>query len=312
MIWFDNDESWGTTSYQMQKLFMNNVGDRVVPSTVSGKVAQPTPIPGRIGLSTWSTAARFDDVKVTSPDGTALYADDFSDGNADGWTSLANRGTWAVTDGAYVQSSTSAQDTLVAAPAFGSSDYDLSLKATKTAGAEGFLIAFGVKDSGNFYWWNLGGWNNTLGAVEKATGGAKETLLSKANTITTGQTYDIKVQVRGTKVTLLLDGQEWGSFDDGQVTEPFAQVVTRDDRTGELIVKIVNAQDTAALTKVDLGRLKVAPTARMTVLTGDPGEQNTRSAEPILPVTTTVSGIGSTFTRLLPADSVTFLRLKTR
>jgi hypothetical protein len=50
----------------------------------------------------------------------------------------------------------------------------------------------------------------------------------------------------------------------------------------------------------------------MTVLTGDPGEQNTRSAEPILPVTTTVSGIGSTFTRLLPADSVTFLRLKTR
>jgi alpha-L-arabinofuranosidase len=312
MIWFDNDESWGTTSYQMQKLFMNNVGDRVLPSTVSGKVAQPTPIPGRIGLSTWSTAARYDDVKVTSPDGTVLYADDFNDGNADGWTSLASRGTWAVTDGAYVQSSTSAQDTLVAAPSFDSSDYDLSLKATKTAGAEGFLIAFGVKGSGDFYWWNLGGWNNTQGAVEKATNGAKETLLTKANTITTGQTYDIKVQVRGTKVTLLLDGQVWGSFDDGAVAEPFAQVVTRDDRTGEVIVKIVNAQDTPALTKVDLGGLKVAPTAKMIVLTGDPGEQNTRSAEPILPVTSTVGGIGSTFTRLLPADSVTFLRLKTR
>jgi alpha-L-arabinofuranosidase len=312
MIWFDNDESWGTTSYQTQKLFMNNVGDRVVPSTVTGKVAQPTPIPGRIGLSTWSTAARFDDVKVTAPDGTALFSDDFSDGNADGWTSLANRGSWAVTDGAYVQSSTSAQDTLVAAPAVNTSDYDLSLKATKTAGAEGFLIAFGVKDSGNFYWWNLGGWNNTQGAVEKATNGAKETLLTKPNTITTGKTYDIKVQVRGTKVTLLLDGQEWSSFDDGKVTEPFAQVVTRDTGTGELIVKIVNAQDTPALTKVDLGKLKVAPTARMTVLTGDPGEQNTRSAEPILPVTTTVSGISSSFTRLFPADSVTFLRLTTR
>ena len=36
MIWFDNDESWGTTSYQVQKLFMNNVGDRVVPSTATG------------------------------------------------------------------------------------------------------------------------------------------------------------------------------------------------------------------------------------------------------------------------------------
>ena len=25
-------QSWGSTSYQVQKLFMNNVGDRVVPS----------------------------------------------------------------------------------------------------------------------------------------------------------------------------------------------------------------------------------------------------------------------------------------
>ena len=36
LIWFDNDESWGSTSYEMQKLFMNNVGDQVVPSTATG------------------------------------------------------------------------------------------------------------------------------------------------------------------------------------------------------------------------------------------------------------------------------------
>ena len=53
-------------------------------------------------------------------------------------------------------------------------DYDLTLKATKKSGAEGFLVAFGVKDTGNYYWWNLGGWNNTQGAVEKAVGGGKE------------------------------------------------------------------------------------------------------------------------------------------
>ena len=38
--------------------------------------------------------------------------------------------------------------------------------------------------------------------------------------------------------------------------EPFAQVVTRDNRTGELIVKVVNAQDTPALTKINLGGLQ--------------------------------------------------------
>jgi hypothetical protein len=56
MIWFDNDESWGSTSYQVQKLFMNNVGDRVVPSRSTGKVVQPKPITGAVGLSTWATA----------------------------------------------------------------------------------------------------------------------------------------------------------------------------------------------------------------------------------------------------------------
>ena len=35
MIWFNNHASWGSASYEMQKLFMTNVGDHVVPSTAS-------------------------------------------------------------------------------------------------------------------------------------------------------------------------------------------------------------------------------------------------------------------------------------
>ncbi|XVU25135.1 alpha-L-arabinofuranosidase C-terminal domain-containing protein [Actinoplanes sp. CA-054009] len=311
LIWFDADESWGTTSYQTQKLFMNNVGDRVVPSSVTGAVVQPKPIAGRVGLSTWATAARYDDVKVTGADGTVLFSDDFADGDADGWTSLSNRGTWAVQDGAYVQSDTAATNTMVAAATdITATDYDITLKATKTAGAEGFLIPFGIKDSDNWYWWNLGGWNNTQGAIEKASGSAdaKEQLLTRPDTVVTGQTYDLTIQVRGTKVTLIRDGEVWGTFDDDKVTEPFAQVITEDGR--DLIVKVVNARDEPALTKVDLDGIKVASTGRMTVLTGDPGEQNTRSAEPIQPVTSTVRGLDSTFTREFPANSITFLRLR--
>ncbi|WP_433825586.1 alpha-L-arabinofuranosidase C-terminal domain-containing protein [Actinoplanes sp. CA-015351] len=312
MIWFDNDESWGSTSYQVQKLFMNNVGDRVVPTTATGNVLQPKPITGAIGLSTWRTAATYDDVTVTRPDGTVLYSDDFNDGNADGWSSVTNRGNWAVTNGAYTQTTTDTEDTMVKAATIGESDYDYTLKATKTAGAEGFLVAFGIQETGQFYWWNLGGWNNTQGAVEKGITSAKEQILTKPNTVTTGKTYDLKIQVRGTKVTLFLDGVEWAGFDDNKVTEPFAQVVTEDTTSGELIVKVVNAQDTPAITTVDLAGRKVARTARMTVISGDPGELNTRSAEPILPVTSTVHGIGSTFTREFAPNSVTFLRIKTR
>jgi hypothetical protein len=52
--------------------------------------------------------------------------------------------------------------------------------------------------------------------------------------------------------------------------------------------------------------------ARMTVVTGDPGEQNTRTAEPIQPVTTTVDGIRSAFTWTFAPYSVTFLRIRTK
>ncbi len=313
MIWFDNDESWGTTSYEVQKLFMNNVGDRVVPTRASGKVAQAQPVTGAIGLSTWSTAAAYDDVQVTTPDGEVLFRDDFSDGDAAGWTPLANRGTWSVADGRYVQTDVAANDTLVRGAEITASDYDLTLKATKTAGREGFLIAFGVKDSGNFYWWNLGGFNNTRSLVEKATAGGKETLANlDGHSIVTGQTYDVRVQVRGTTVTLFLDGVELSRFTDDQVAEPFAQVVTEDDRTGDLIVKVVNAQSTPAVTEVDLGSRRVGNRAQMTVLSGDPEEQNTRSAAPVKPVVSTVTGIGSTFTRTFAPNSVTFLRIPTK
>ncbi|WP_337061359.1 alpha-L-arabinofuranosidase C-terminal domain-containing protein [Kineococcus sp. G2] len=313
MIWFDNDESWGSTSYQVQKLFMNNVGDHVVPSRSTGKVAQVKPITGAVGLSTWSTSAMYDDVEVTSPDGEVLFGDDFSDGNADGWTPLANRGSWSVTDGAYAQSDVTANDTLVKGPDITATDYDISLKATKTAGSEGFLVAFGVKGSDDYYWWNLGGWNNTRTVVEKATGGAKETIFAEeGHSLETGRTYDLKISVRGAKVDLYLDGELFGSFADDAVTEPFAQVVTKDEATGDLLVKVVNAQDVPAVTRIDLGGARVKSKALMTVISGDPQAQNTRSAEPVKPVTSTIKGVSSEFTRTFPANSVTVLRIATK
>ncbi len=186
------------------------------------------------------------------------------------------------------------------------------MRATKKSGKEGFLVAFGVKDTGTYYWWNLGGWNNTRSAVEQATDGGKSTLVSKAGSIETGRAYDIDVKVRGRQVTLYLDGQEWGGFTDDKPAEPFRQIVTRDDRTGELIVKVVNAQDTAARTAVDLGGAKVASKARVTTLAAGQDAVNTETDAPVTPVTSTFSGVASEFTYTFPANSVTFLRIAQR
>ncbi|MFF7813377.1 alpha-L-arabinofuranosidase C-terminal domain-containing protein [Streptomyces sp. NPDC007945] len=308
MIWFDNNRSWGSTSYEVQKLFMNNTGDRVVPSRASTTPSVSGPITGAVGLSTWATSAAYDDVEVTAANGATLLKDDFSAG-ATRWTPAAGRGTWAVKDGAYAQTDEAAEDTLVTAGDPGWQDYDLKVRATKKSGKEGFLVAFGVRDTGNHYWWNLGGWGNTRSAVEKAVDGGKQTLLEQPTTIETGRTYDIRVQVRGRQVTLYLDGQRWGSFTDDKAAEPFRQVVTRDK--GDLIVKVVNAQASAARTSIDLGTSKVAPTARVTTLEGAPDAVNSADASPVRPRESILEGVGRTFTYTFPAHSVTFVRIKT-
>ncbi|WP_432482057.1 alpha-L-arabinofuranosidase C-terminal domain-containing protein [Kineococcus esterisolvens] len=310
MIWFDGDESWGSASYEVQKLFMTNVGDRVVPSTATGGEVPAEPIAGGVGLSTWRTAARYDDVRVTTPGGEVLFSDDFSDGDGK-WSPVTGTGEWSVTGGAYVQSDTTAENTLVRTPDLGVTDYDVSLTATKTAGDEGFLVGFGV-DGDDYYWWNLGGWNGTQDAVEKTTDGAKEVLLVRPGTIETGRTYDLRVEVRGTSAAMYVDGELWGTITDDAATQEFSQVVTRDDDTGELIVKVVNNGDEPARTRVDLGAEPARPTARMTVIAGDPQAENTRESQPVAPETSTVHGIERVFTREFPAHSVTFLRIPTR
>ncbi|WP_371568747.1 MULTISPECIES: alpha-L-arabinofuranosidase C-terminal domain-containing protein [Streptomyces] len=310
LIWFNNHASWNSANYEVQKLFMTNVGDRVVPSTATGTPSLLAPITGAVGLSTWATTAAYDDVRVTGADGNTLLTDDFS-GGASQWTHTGG-GSWSVQDGQYVQTDVTAENTMVSAGDPSWHDYDLKAKATKKAGKEGFLVAFGVKDTGNYYWWNIGGWNNTQTAVEQAVDGGKSTLISKAGSVETGRAYDIDVKVRGRQVTLYLDGQEWGSFTDDKPAEPFRQVVTRDQKTGDLIVKVVNAQNAAARTAIDLGGAKVASRARVTTLAAGPDAVNSETSTAVAPVKSTFDGVAGKFSYTFPANSITFLRIRQR
>ncbi|OLZ72921.1 alpha-N-arabinofuranosidase [Streptomyces sp. IMTB 2501] len=310
LVWFNNHASWGSANYEVQKLFMNNVGHQVVPSRATTTPNVSGPITGAVGLSTWNTSAAYDDVKVTAADGSTLFSDDFS-GDASKWTHTGT-GSWSVQDGQYVQTDTTAQNTMVSAGDPTWHDYDLHVKATKKAGQEGFLVAFGVKDTGNYYWWNIGGWNNTRTAVEQAVDGGKSTLISRPGSVDTGRAYDIDIKVRGRQVTLSLDGQQWGGFTDDKPAEPFRQVVTRDAKTSELIVKVVNDQSSAARTAIDLGGAEVASRARVTTLAAAPDAVNSETTTAVAPVTSTFTGVADRFTYTFPANSITFLRIRQR
>ncbi|MEV0820799.1 alpha-L-arabinofuranosidase C-terminal domain-containing protein [Nonomuraea rubra] len=307
LIWFDNDQAYGSPSYHVQRLFSTNVGERVVPSTFEGETRPVEDIKGAIGLGAWNTAVRYDDVKVTAADGTVLLSDDFSAG-AGAWT--PGQGTWAVQDGAYAQTA-QVEDARSTAGSADWSNYTIELTARKTAGAEGFLVMFGVRDTGNFYWWNVGGWNNTQSAIEKAVNGGKSSIATSSTTVETGRDHHLKVQVSGRRITTWLDGQQVNDFVDSSRVEPLYQVVSRDGRS--VTLKVVNAQDTAVRSSVDLGSARFRPSATVTSLTGAPSDTNS-IADPdrVAPVRRQVNGFSSAFTYDFPAHSVTFIELTER
>ncbi len=309
MMWFDNDESWGSVNYYTQKMFMTNVGDEVVPSTHVGPEANAPDLSGGVFLSTWATQAAYDDVKVTdTATGEVLFADTFAD--ASQWETVA--GDWTVVDGEYVQSSTAEDARTLITGAYDRdwSNYTVELTARKLGGNEGFLVGFAAGAPDEFYWWNIGGWGNTRQALERANGARQgEVAAVEGHSLQTGRDYQVRVEVDGRTIRMYLDGQLQMTY-----TEPVAktlyQVVTRDAETGELVVKVVNPTATTARTAVSVEGVEVAGNVGVTEMVAAPSATNTK-ANPtnVVPVMRVFEGGGSSFSYDFPASSITFLRL---
>ena len=89
---------------------------------------------------------------------------------------------------------------------------------------------------------------------------------------------------------------------------------TRDSKTGEIFLKLVNPQATAEPLKIEItGVAKLASSASAITLTGNLDDSNTiTQPRNIVPVTTTVRGVKSGFTYTLPPHSIVVLKLKGR
>lgn len=311
-IWYDNTTSWVSPDYWVQQMFSTNKGDEIVPSTQTGGLMSNPPISGGVFLSTWNTAARFDNVKVTGADGSTLFSDGFAD--ASQWQ--RQTGTWSATGGVYAQTATNVTDARsIVTGAYGKdwTNYSFEVDATKTAGSEGFLLGFGATGSNSFYWWNLGGWGNTRMALQKATGGsANEVAAKEGVSVTTGKTYHLKVQITGRKIQLFQDGVLMISYDDASTQQELFNVVSRDSATGDIVVKMVNASDRTQSTTVNLNGVKVRDTGTQTVLAAAKSATNSKAApSAVAPVTQTVSGLSDSSVHDLAPWSVTFLRMHT-
>ena len=303
LINYDSTRAYGIPSFYVQQMFAANRGDVLLPVEVAADTVTET-IKGGIGVGTWLTQAEFKDMKVTRGNET-LFAADLASGTK-GWKLLGG-GEWKVQDGALRQSG-SRENIRAVAGNKDWADYTYSLKARKLGGAEGFLILFGVRDDNQKAWWNLGGWGNNRHAVEMGGVVGNEV----PGKIETGRWYDIRVEVKGDHIQCYLDGKLMHDI----VTPPVKSLVataSRDEASGDLIVKIVNVTSMAQETALQLNGVKrVNGPARALVLASEkPTDENTLDRpKRVAPIAKAIAFKGARLQHSFPGNSVTILRMK--
>jgi alpha-N-arabinofuranosidase len=134
-------------------------------------------------------------------------------------------GAWSI-DGTELVQSGPATDVRLTFGDTAWQNYEISLEAQKTGGNEGFLILFRHVDGDNFYWLNLGGWNNSQHAVEKEINGSRGIVsgTSLSGSITQGRWYTIRIVCQNNAYEIFLDNVSLISFTDSSSPHLSGQV----------------------------------------------------------------------------------------
>jgi alpha-L-arabinofuranosidase len=305
-IYYNSSDCYGTPSYYAQKMFSNNTGNKYIPIKDSLNTDAVLSYNGAIGVGTWVTRCQYDSVKVWSDD--SVIIDENFDIDASGWDVYG--GTWIVNDGVYEQTSlnTDCRSTI------GNIDlpsYIYHLKAKKISGNEGFLIIFGYTDDNNFYWWNIGGWSNTLSAIEHAIDGSKGTITSVSYSVETNRWYDLKIEVKDDSAKCYLDGVLMHAISVG--LKQLYNSCTIDTMNQDIYLKIVNFSDSDQPAEICMKNLPediILKGSIQTMTYSNPYSENSiTNPERIAPSIQDFSSTSTGFQYTFPQNSVNIFHL---
>lgn len=198
------------------------------PAETEPEGYQPNPdnqYTGAVGLGTWATSVYYDDIKVTdNKSRKVLYENKFDDAatisdftffkGIDGTWDPANSSEWKVSDfnGNNVLEFTNPDPTGVCASVGNSEwgNYTVTVKGRVTGGAEGLMVFFGVQDENNYYFLNVGGWNNTCICVQQVKDGVKTVVTDQIPlTLKQNSWYNISINVGQTSINGFIDGEKF-------------------------------------------------------------------------------------------------------
>ena len=307
LILFDKNDVVKTASYWVQQLYSKYTGDTYINSDIAydeDLEIENYDYTGKVGLGSWSTQVEYDSFKVTCGE-TVLIDENFN--SASNWTVAS--GSFAVSGGVYAQSGTSTPAISVCNTTIDTSVYTLTVKARKTGGDEGFLIPFAYTGSGDFYWFNIGGWANTQHAVEKSTGGTKSQIAIAGGSIESNVWYDIKIEVSPESTRFYIDSEF--IFDIPAPAGPIASSVVKNSKTDEVIVKLVNSGDVDLTTNIKIATDTFQTYATQISFEGNSTARNSLSSPDLLVPVMSTHLVSNNFNYTIPANSFHVLVFKT-
>ena len=279
LIWFNNETVKPSVNYEVQKLFSTNTGSTLLKSALMEAGVPQKELAGRIGVGTWYTEAEFDNLLVVNATtGKTILKDSFTVPDFRWNWENPNEGNFTISGGVLRHEGTGMNYSDIGDVAYycgeiGMTNYTYTIDAKKTDGEEGFLIPFAVQDKDNCYFWNLGGWGNTVSCLQKMENGVKTGQILKtvsAFTVETGRTYHLKLVVNGTAVKCYVDGELLIDYDTAHPAEAEAYQVVSKAENGDIIVKLVNVTERRKTFGVRLNGFDPKEyTAAYTSLTGD-------------------------------------------
>lgn len=269
LIYFDSSKVYGTPSYYVQKLFSQNRATDIVKSSMTQTSETVTPFPaGGIGVGTWITKSEYKDISITENGQTKQITNPKTEMKQEA-------GSWEF-EGNLLRQTSMETGTRCVFPSPHSREYTLKLKAKKISGDEGFLVTVGYRDSANYLWLNLGGWQNKQHGLEYAVSGGKSEVGKRLEgKIEAGRWYDIQIEYSPNRIICKLDGQV--IFDQKPVSAPrFFYTAGIDRARKEFVVKVVHGLGTSQKVSINVKGVHTGSSAIGTVLANpDPQTENT-------------------------------------
>ncbi|MGQ1947538.1 alpha-L-arabinofuranosidase C-terminal domain-containing protein [Geofilum sp. OHC36d9] len=312
LIWMNNHQVMGRSSYYVQKMFADNMPSYNLNTTAEINLTEKEPFisqEGYVGFGTWSTQTMFRDLKVTDSKGEVIVADM---NDASQW--IVGKGEWESTDGAYTQLSNENRTTLIWNKAKIGAGSTIEFQAQKLGGSEGFLVYFGLEntDLGKGYMLNVGGWGNSVSAIETIHDNSSTTISEKvADKINENQWYNIKIVVSEFGAEYFVDGDLILTHESEPLNRKF-HVAGYDEDTNEIIIKVVNATDKSSFTQININGAEVEKEGAVITLSAKSKEDENSLEDPykIMPVEIQYNKFASSFVYEFKPNSLTILRLK--